>query len=64
VLGGDFEHSRGGANAETLCQAGQHVDEQLHGDLLAMQERAVVLREKVFQSCGFHLRLTPQTHTD
>jgi NitT/TauT family transport system substrate-binding protein len=20
--------------------------------------------EKVFQSCGFHLRLTPQTHTD
>jgi hypothetical protein len=44
-VGGDCEHPRGGANAEALCQAGQHVDEQLPGDLLAMKERAVVLRE-------------------
>jgi hypothetical protein len=44
-VGGDGEPPRGGANAEPLCQAGQHVDDQLHGALLAMQERAVVLRE-------------------
>ena len=44
-VGGDFEHPRGGANAEALCQACQHLDDQLPGDLLAMKDRAVVLRE-------------------
>jgi hypothetical protein len=43
--GSDFEDACGGANAEPLGSARQHVDNQLHGDLLAMEERAVVFGE-------------------
>ena len=42
--GGDLEDPRGGANAEALGSARQHLYNQLHGALLAMKNRAVVLR--------------------
>ena len=42
-VGGDLKDPRGGANPQTLAQARQHPDDQLPGDLLAMQERAMML---------------------
>ena len=44
-VGGHLKDPGSGANPQTLRQARQHPDDQLHGDLLAMQERAMMLRE-------------------
>jgi len=44
-VGGDLEDPCGGANTEALGSARQHVYNQLHGNLLAMNNRAMVLRE-------------------
>jgi hypothetical protein len=38
----DLKDAGGGANASSLRQAGQHVDDQLHRCLLAMKDGAVM----------------------
>src|SRR5262249_43986020 len=44
-IGGDLKDPRGGAKAKALSQACQDADDQFHLHLLAMKNRAVVLRE-------------------
>jgi len=56
-----LEDPRGGANAEPLRQAGQHADDQLHGDLLSMKDRAMMLGKVPF-ACDA-VELAPGTAT-
>ena len=41
----NLKHPGGGPHAQTFGQARQHADDQLHGDLIAMKDRAVMLRK-------------------
>src|SRR5215510_9637666 len=42
-VGVDLKHPSRGANAQSLGQARQDVHDQLHGDLFAMKDRAMML---------------------
>src|SRR5687767_8618028 len=42
-VGVDLEHPRRGPNAQALRQTRQHAHDQLHGPLLPMKERAMML---------------------
>src|SRR5215813_8025604 len=42
-VGSDLKDARGGPYAEPLGQAGQHVDDQVHGHRCAMKNRAMML---------------------
>jgi len=53
---GDLEDPRRGANTEPLGQAGQDRDNQLHGDLLAMEDRPVVVSANLLYGFG-HVNL-------
>src|SRR5262245_57986865 len=55
----DLKDPRGGADAQAFGQARQHAHDEFHGDLLAMENRAVMLRE-IPLACGA-LELTPGT---
>src|SRR5215468_8474783 len=44
-VGGHLAHASRGANAQPFRQACQHVDDALHRGVLAMKNRAVVLRK-------------------
>src|SRR5262245_28427804 len=56
-VGRDLKDARGGPDAEPLGQAGQHVDDQVHGHWLAMKNRAMML-EKIALARGA-LELAP-----
>src|SRR2546428_6784546 len=43
-----LEHPRGGPNAQTLSQTRQHAHDQLHGDLFAMKDGAMMLGKIAF----------------
>src|SRR2546427_2105332 len=42
-VGVDLEHSRGASDTQPLGQTRQHTHDQLHGDLFAMKDRAMML---------------------
>src|SRR5712691_9572497 len=56
-----LEHASCCPDAEPLSQARQYADQQLHGHLLAMQERAMMLRK--IPCAGGTLELTPGATT-
>src|SRR5262249_58147611 len=55
----DLKDAGGGANAQPLRQAGQHVDDQLYRPLLAMKDGAVSLQKVPFARGT--LQLAPPT---
>src|SRR5215468_6038081 len=60
-VGIDFEHPCGSAHPQSFGSAGQHADTQLHCCLLAMKNRAMVLR-KIAVARGA-VKLSPGTTT-
>jgi hypothetical protein len=60
-VGGDLEHPGRGANASARGHTGQHADNQLHGDVLSIKERAMRLR--TIALARGTLKLSPRTAT-